>query len=296
MTKFSVSKLQRNKEYFTKRALPSNCRCSLKKKKKISSQESRNHHCISSHTRKIREKKTVCLKKCGYEGYQELEKEFKDINSKKFKQINTEIYRELGILCRDKRDLFTATSGKYYGVKKCCLKEYIYSNGQSNKNCLYGIIPCDQCYSKIDTIKNKSLREQGLKDFYKEVSKRRHSRIPLGNTFTLVQRLFANEKFYQRKTKLYLNWFLFNPLFKESIDFSLRMKLRFMKQIQKSEMRFEDILLDDHLVQLRINSQDHHLTTSKKTYSFIKKILLELLESYMRFNMDEDEIIEVLPL
>lgn len=293
MTKFSVSKLPKNKEYFTKRALPYNCRYSLKKKKKISSQESRNHHCISSHTRKIREKKTVCLKKCGYEGYQELEKEFKDINSKKFKQIDREIYRELGILCRDKRDLFTATSGKYYGVEKCCLKEYIYGNGQSNKNCLYGIIPCDQCYSKIDTIKNKSLREHGLKDYYKEVSKRRHSRIPLENTFTLVQRLFANEKFYQRKTKLYLNWFLFNPLFKESIDFSLRMKLRFMKQIQKSEMRFEDILLDDHLVRLRINSQAHHLTTSKKTYSFIKKILLE---SYMKFNMDEDEIIEVLPL
>lgn len=140
--------------------------------------------------------------------------------------------------------LGTILSGEYYGVSKCCTKEFIFNLLDGNKNkvkdSINGVIPCKRC--KKDN------------NFERELCKRRQSRVKFKDWYT-------HYSLFSEKEKLNF-WLLQRPIFKENIDFCLRMKHLFwsFKQEQRPIIieDFRDFILD---------------MVSRKTYKRITQIL-----------------------
>ena len=129
-------------------------------------------------------------------------------------------------------EIFSGTilSGEYYGVSKCCTKEFIFNlldeNKNELKNSVNGVIPCKRCK------KNNN--------FERELCRRRKSRVKFKDWFTHYF-LFSEKE----KSNF---WLLQRPLFKENIDFCLRMKHLFWTFKQEGKPitieDFKDSILD----------------------------------------------------
>lgn len=124
----------------------------------------------------------------------------------------------------------TILSGEYYGVSKCCTKEFIFNlldeNKNEVKNSVNGVIPCKKCRKD--------------NNFERDLCRRRQSRVKFKDWY--------NHYFLFSKKEKSNFWLLQRPLFKENIDFCLRMKHLFwtFKQEQKTIVikDFKDSILD----------------------------------------------------
>lgn len=121
-------------------------------------------------------------------------------------------------------------SGEYYGISECCTKEFTFNilngNKKQTKIVINGVIPCERCNKK--------------KNFESELCKRRQSRISFKAMYNYYNLFSEKEKSNY--------WLIHRPLFKENIDFCLRMKHLFWKYKQEGKPitieDFKDSILD----------------------------------------------------